>query len=150
MNEKPLPLQGCHSNECWRRPSNQSAVNFLSLVGPWWSSHGSIWRFGRSTVLSPQQNFHPGRAASFQPGSVINSRDVGREQTTWTLSPFTQGRVKHCWVFKLSVNHQWALKGEKKRADNWNDNKVTVCSPHTNTGQKEWRNSFTKNTPSED
>lgn len=93
---------------------------------PW--QYLKIWE--KHCSFTTTQHFHPGRAASFQPGSVINSRGTSREQTTWTLSPSTQGRVTHCWVFKLSVNHQWALKGKKKkRADNWKDIKVTQSAP---------------------
>lgn len=89
--------------------------------------------------------FCPGRSASFQPGSMIKSWDVRTEQTpACTHSMHRQGNTC-CWVFKLSVNHHSSSEGRQKELTT-GKNRDTTCSP-PNMGQKEWRNSFTKNTP---
>lgn len=93
------------------------------------------------------EHFCPGRPASFQPGSMFESRDTGTDQTGTFSRSMQRDRVTHsakCSSSQSIIRELFRGKGE--RADYWKKSKETqsVVPP---TRDREWRNRFTKNTP---
>lgn len=70
---------------------------------------------------------------------------MSTEQTSRTFSCSMQ-RDSMTHVAKCSSS-QSIVRGKAERADYWKKQRDTICSPHPNMRHKEWRNSFTKNTP---